>query len=345
MSHTIEDVARRAGVSKSTVSLVLNKKPGVSPETQRAVSQAAEQLGYRLPERRPLKRPPEPKTLTVVHCVGQEPYTEPYGLALNFLNGIQAFVRKANVNLTLIASYRQGDTEHLGVHLLNDETTSPHGLMLMGPGVHRDSQLLLQALEKNIPLVVLSRNWSNLPISTVGQDHCQQARIALDYLTHLGHRRIAFVAGEVDKQYDWFEWQLTCYRDVMAQLNGGVDEELIALGADGASAARTLMARRPDVTAIFAIHDRRAVEAMRGLREMGLRIPQDVSVIGQDDSEQVPEGFPALTTVGFPHFEVGYLAAELLLKQIENDKILCSNILVRNNLIERASCDKPRSQK
>ena len=343
MSLTMEDVARRVGVSKSTVSLVLNKKLGVSPETQRVVLQAAEELGYRLPERRPLKRPSESKTLTVVHYVGQEPYTEPYGLALDFLNGTRAFVRQANANLTVIAGYRKGDIGRLGTHLLNDENTPPDGLMLMGPGVHRDSQLLLQALERNIPLVVLSRNWLDLPVSTVGQDHCQQARIALDYLIRLGHRRIAFVAGEVDKQYDWFDWRLTCYRETMTQLNGEIDEKLIALGEDGISAVRTLMTRRPDVTAIFAIHDRRAVEVLQGLWEMGLHIPQDVSVIGQDDSEQVPEDYPALTTVGFPHFEVGYLAAELLLKQIENDKILYSNILVRSYLIERASCDKAPS--
>ena len=343
MSLTMEDVARLAGVSKSTVSLVLNKKPGVSPEVQQAVLLASEELSYRLPERRPLKRPPENRTLAVVHYIGQEPYSEPYGLSLGWLNGIRAFIRKTNTNLTVIAGYRKRDLGHLGTHLLNDKNSPPDGLMFMGPGVHQDSQLILQALEKNIPMVVLSRNWSDMPISTVGQDHRQQTRIALEYLVRLGHRRIAFVAGKVDEQYDWFEWRLGCYREVMMQVNGEVDEGLIVLGADGASAAEILMAHRPDVTAIFAIHDRRAVEAMRSLREAGISIPQHVSVIGLDDSEQVPEGYPALTSVGFPHFEVGYLAAELLLKQIENDSILYSTVLIRSHLYERASCDRARS--
>jgi DNA-binding LacI/PurR family transcriptional regulator len=103
------------------------------------------------------------------------------------------------------------------------------------------------------------------------------------------------------------------------------------------------MARRPDVTAIFAVHDAKAIEAMQGLRDMGLRVPEDVSVIGQDDARQSPEGYPALTTVRFSHMEVGYLAAELLLKQIENEEITRGNIWVRSHLVERESCCRART--
>jgi LacI family transcriptional regulator len=81
---------------------------------------------------------------------------------------------------------------------------------------------------------------------------------------------------------------------------------------------------------------------MQGLRQMGLRVPEDVSVIGQDDARQAPEGFPGLTTVHFSHFEVGYLAAELLLRQIENDEVVRGNIWVRSYLVERDSCCRAR---
>lgn len=343
MRPTMADVAERAGVSTSTVSLVLNNKPGISPEVRAAVLKAANELGYRLPERRSLKPSPETKTITVVHYASQEAGegSEVSGLFVNCVASIQDFLQGKNVNWTLIANYRDGDGSHLGFHLLEGEKLSSDGLIMIGI-LSQDSRLLQKAMKDNIPVVVLSRNWPDLPISTVSQDHFQQARIALDYLIQLEHRKIAFLAREVDRYYDWFEWRLACYREAMVELGEEVDEELIAVATDGAEAAKTLMACRPDVTAIFAIHDENAVEAMRGLREIGLQIPQDVSVIGLDDSAKPPQGYPALTTVAFPHYEVGRLAAELLLEQIENDRLFYSKVFVRSHLVERASCTKPR---
>ena len=128
----------------------------------------------------------------------------------------------------------------------------------------------------------------------------------------------------------------------MLRVNDKVDEELIAIDKNGYEAAQALMARRPDVTAIFAIEDANALAAVRGLQEMGLRVPEDVSVIGLDDTAKPAEGCAALTTVAFPHFEVGYLAAELLLKQIENKELYYSYVVVRSKLVERDSCAPPR---
>lgn len=150
------------------------------------------------------------------------------------------------------------------------------------------------------------------------------------------------MAREIDRAYDWFSLRLACYKEVMTEMGEKVDEELIVVAKNGAQATQTLMSRRPDVTAIFAIHDENAVEVMRGLREMGLEVPHDVSLIGLDDSMASPEGFPGLTTVGFSHTKVGQLAAELLLKQIADENSHYSKVLVRSRLIERDSCAKPR---
>ena len=346
MPPTMEDVAKRAGVSKSTVSLALNNKPGISLELQENILQAAKDLGYHLPERRPFKRPLENKTITVVHCAGLEPASESElsQFYLEYFTGIQTFLREKNTNLTLIASYREGDDGHLGFHLLkNKQVTPPDGLILMGVGVNQDSQIIRRVLEEKITTVVLGRNWSHLPLSSVSQDHYQQAWLAFDYLMKLGHQKIAFVAKESDQHYDWFAWRLSCYKEAMAQVNDQLDEDLIVLGTTGSEAAKILVARRPDVTAIFAINDGLAVDVMAGLRESGLKVPQDISVVGVDDSRRPPVDFPALTTVAFPRYEVGYLGAELLLKQIENDQIYYSNLVVRSNLIPRGSCTEPRA--
>jgi len=161
----------------------------------------------------------------------------------------------------------------------------------------------------------------------------------------LGHRKIGFLAREVDQVYDWFDVRLAYYKEVMADLGEALDGGLVAIGADGAEAAKNLMKRRPDVTAIFAIHDENAVAAMRGLHELGLEVPQDVSVIGLDGSAMAPQGFPGLTTVAFSHTKAGQLAAEPLLKQIGDEDLRYSKVFVQSRLIERASCGEPRSLK
>lgn len=342
MSPTMEDVAQRAGVSKATVSLVLNKKPGISPETQQAVLLAAEELAYRLPERRPL-RSSASRTLTIIYHLRDEERVEPYNIIPGFLKGVRAFAQEANVHLTILAGDQKGEFRQIGSQFLDSEGLQPEGLLLMGPALRRDSEAVVQAVKRGIPIVVLCRNWPDLPVSTVGHDHHEQARIALDHLVALGHRTIAFVAGDADDQYDWCQWRLDCYRETMANLNGGIDEDLIVLAENRVEATKALMRRRPDVTAIFADHDARAIEVMQGLHEAGLRIPQDVSVIGQDDAKRSPEGFPGLTTVRFSHSEVGYLAAELLLKQIESNEVVHGNIRVRCYLVERNSCCQARS--
>ena len=342
MHLTMEDVAQRAGVSKATVSLVLNKKPGVAHETRQVILRAVEDLGYRLPEHRPL-RSLKRKTITILHHVIDESRAEPYDVVLGFLRGARAFALEANVHLTLLAGYQKEALENIGTQFLDSDGLPPEGLILMGPGLRRDSESVVQALKNNIPIVVLCRDWPEEPISTVGHRHSEQARIALEHLTHLGHRAIVFLAGEADVKYDWYQQRLDCYRKVMANLNGESDAELIILARDGARAVKSLMARRPDVTAIFAVHDAKAIEAMQGLRDMGLRVPEDVSVIGQDDARQSPEGYPTLTTVRFSHVEVGYLAAELLLKQIENEEITRGNIWVRSYLVARESCCRARA--
>jgi LacI family transcriptional regulator len=337
MPPTMKDVARRAGVSKATVSMVLNKKPGITLETQQAVLRAAEELAYRLPERRPLRSSAQ-RTLAIIYHLRDVERTESYSIIPGFLKGARAFAQEANIHLTILAGVPKGGLAQIGPHFLGSEGLQPAGLLLMGPSLSRDSESVVQALKQGMPVVVLCRNWPDMPVSTVGHDHHEQACIALDHLVDLGHRTIAFVAGDTDDHYEWCQWRLSCYRERMISLNGGIDEDLIVLAENRVEATKALMRRRPDVTAIFADHDARAIEVMQGLQEAGLRIPQDVSVIGQDDAKQPPAGFPSLTTVRFSHSEVGYLAAELLLKQVESNEVVHGNIWVRSYLVKRESC-------
>ncbi|HXF63394.1 MAG TPA: LacI family DNA-binding transcriptional regulator [Caldilineaceae bacterium] len=343
MPPTMEDVARQAGVSKSTVSLVLNDKPGVSPELKQAVRRAAEELGYRLSRARSAQWENEPRTLAVVHAQPEpnSPHeVEPTGLYLNYLNGVQAFARKAGLNLTLIADYREGDPQQLAFHLLQE--ASFDGFILMGWSARQENPLVHQLIERQTPAVALSRFWPDLPISTVGPNYHQQVSLAVNHLLHLGHRQIAFVARDDDQRLEWYRWRLRSYQELIAAANGAADEALIALGVTTAEAVRGLLARRSDVTAIFAGHDGIALEVLAALQALGLRVPQDISVVGQDGDHHQPE--PTLTTVGFSHFDVGYLAAELVQQQIEKEASFYGHLWVQSYLVERGSCAAPRQE-
>ena len=313
------------------------------PEVRQAVIEAAEELGYRLPERRSARETSTSKSITVVHFADPVPsYSGEVGyLFTNYLDGIRDYCQGRNINWAFIANYAERDDRPLGYHLLADATLPRDGLILIGLSNGHESWLVRRLIADRTPTVVLSRNWPDLPISTVSQDHREQAHIAMDYLIGLGHERIAFIAGERDRHYDWFDWRLDCYRRAMNNLSGRTGEELIVVAKDGAEAAKTLMVRRPDVTAICAIYDDRAVEVMCGLSELGLSIPEDVSVIGLDNTCSSPEGYPELTTVGFPGKKLGSLGAEMLLKQMDDDEFRYSHIVVSSYLVERQSCAKP----
>jgi DNA-binding LacI/PurR family transcriptional regulator len=342
MPTTMAEVARRAGVSKSTVSLVLNDRPTVSPELRQAVLQAASELGYRLPAHRPQRRATGNRSIVAIHYERYRSEPQITSLLIDYVSGIQSFVRDKDINLTLIADYCEDD-QQLGVRLVQDGHLAVDGAILMGWSARRDGRLLRMFVDQKVPLVVLSRNWPDLPISTVGQDHHQQACIALDHLIQLGHKKIAFLATEDDQRHEWYEWRLEYYEQSMRQHCQQVDPELVVIGRNGFQAVQSLLSRRPDVTAVFAITDPNAIAAMRGLREMGLLVPQDVSVIGLDGITLQTDDVPALTTVAWPHFEAGRQAAELLLRQIENDQIYYQKLVLQSRLVVQASCAPPRS--
>ena len=353
MAPTLDDIAKLADVSKSTVSLVLNDKPGVSAELKQTVLRAATELGYRTAQTRSAQRG-SPRnqankattySIAVVHAQSSHKAAstyEPTDLYLNYLKGIRAFAQASNLNLTVLTGYNEEDARQLAFHLLHNSTPAFDGLLLMGGSAQQNRQLISQILENGLPTVALSRAWPDLPISTVGPDYRQQVRLALDYLAGLGHRHIAFIASEDDQRFDWYRWRLDAYREAIYRHNGTVDEELIVMGDTGAAATQILLQQRPDTTAIFAINDERALEAWAGLQQNKYQVPQDISLIGQDNVIELMGHHPKLTTVSFPHVDVGYLATELLVKQMGSPQISHCNCWVQCSLVVRASCDKPK---
>lgn len=344
MSPTMADVAERAGVSKSTVSLVLNNKPTVSPQLRQAVLEAASELDYRLPVRRPLRRSAEVKSIVAVHYERHRSDPLATSILLDYVAGIQSFARDRDVQLTFVTDPAE-EQHQLGYELLDGGHISLDGVILMGWSARRDGKLLHLLLERGLPVVALSRDWPDLPISTVGQDHRHQASMALDHLIGLGHRQIAFISTKADERHEWFQWRRECYEKTMRELHGSVDPDLIVVTDDCGQAACDLLRHRSDLTALFCITDPNAMSAVDALRSAGFGVPEDVSVIGIDGATTRLQGSPPLTTVAWPHFQAGYLAGEALLRQIENDAIWCTKTVLRCELVEGGTCAPPVSSR
>lgn len=335
------DVAERAGVSISTVSLALNEKIGVSDNVRAVVRRAAAELGYALPARHRRRPVRQTRTIAVIHFGAPDAGAGPRltGLAASYVAGIQQGCLDQNANWALISHYQERDPNNVAYRFLASDTLDYDGLILIyAPS--RESRVLQHALGQGLPVVVISRDWPDLPVSTVGQDHPQQARLALDHLVALGHRRIAFLARPLDEPYEWFQVRLACYQETTVAL-GTYDPALVAVEPDLGQAARALLARRPDVTALLGVHDAAALAAMHGLHQAGIEVPRQVSVIGIGNDGVLQESLPALTTVGFPDRKVGFLAAKVLLEHIEDPDLSYSKVFVESWIVERDSCAAP----
>lgn len=337
MSVTMDDVARQAGVSKSTVSLVLNDRPGTSPEIQRIVRRAAESLGYALPRTRTVGSDHK-LSLALVHCTLNRPLVDDgtTRLFLAYQRGIQSALHDRNANLTLIASYRD-DEDDLGGRLLVRAEQFLAGLILMGPGLFPHSRIVQHARSAGVPLVVLGRNWAGEGISSVSQDHACQVQQALGWLAALGHTQIGFVAREQDRSSEWFRVRLATFHDWQAQQ--ARDGAALTFVADDVPAAvANVLAHAAPPTALLALNDHVAQLTIAALLAAGRRVPEDLSVIGIDGIKPAQANQPALTTIAFPHEEVGRLAGQLLLQHIDNPHLAHAHIVVHSQLVEGASC-------
>jgi DNA-binding LacI/PurR family transcriptional regulator len=349
MSISMDDVARRAGVAKSTVSLVLNNRPGASAEMRRRVLEAAETLGYNLPAPRDRDEagnaPPEVPAIALVHCVNEPPDIDPglTHLYLSYRNGIQRFTHGRDISVMLVTSYRDDNADSLSYQMLAQQERVLDGLILMGTGLRPGSRLVQRVLDQQIPTVILGRHWPDVPISSVSQNHTEQAHLILDHLISLGHRHIGMVAREVDRTYDWFTWRLKAFRETLVDKLGLEPEPYVAIGADVDGAVQGLLQRQPQVTALFGLNDHIAYQAMRAAISAGRSVPGNLSVVGIDGAVKAQEGLPLLTTVIFPHERVGYLAAELLLKQMQDGDLRSGHLTVRSRLVAGASCAEPKT--
>ncbi len=333
---TIKDVANRAGVSFKTVSRVINGQRGVSEEVQQRVRQAIAELGYVVNySARSLAagdssvvgvvipRVTDPRSLDMIYHVGE--------VAERLELGIVVLTRP-------MVDRERGFTQFIGYGIVGS-------LMVVGPRSVAAYLPFVRAM--GIPTVVvesLMEGEKEGAVSCVASDNYGGALAGMRYLCELGHRRIAYISG-TDLSQNRLRYQ--GYLDALSEVGAIPEEGLVRQGnwtwQSGHEAARALcdLAKLP--TAIFSANDTMALGAMCALRERGLRVPDDISVLGFDDIPAAEGNRPALTTVRQPTTEMVERAFDLLLRARKGEEVPAENHVLPTELIIRRSCAPPRS--
>ncbi|MEU1149589.1 LacI family DNA-binding transcriptional regulator [Streptomyces sp. NPDC005863] len=309
---TLEEVAARAGVGRGTVSRVINGSPRVSEHTRAAVEEAVAELGY-VPNT--AARALAANRTDSIAVVVPEPearfFAEPY--FSDIIHGVGQAL--ADTDMQLVLTFAGGDRErrrlaqYLAAHRVD-------GVLLVS--VHADDPLpdLLQQLDT--PAVISGRRSAHETLASVDSDNFAGARAAVAHLVARGRRTIATITGRLDVY--GAQRRLDGYREGLRAAGHPVDETLIVRGdfteEGGRRAMAELLERTPDLDAVFAGSDVMAAGARQVLRAAGRRIPQDVALVGFDDSAIARHMDPPLTSVRQPITEMGRTMTEVLLAEI-----------------------------
>ncbi|MFI9645982.1 LacI family DNA-binding transcriptional regulator [Streptomyces sp. NPDC052040] len=336
---TLEEVAARAGVGRGTVSRVINGSPRVSDATRAAVEAAVAELGY-VPNT--AARALAANRTDAIALVVPEPETrffaEPY--FSDMLKGVGAQLADTEMQLLLIFAGSDRERRRLAQYLAAHRVD---GVLLVS--VHADDPLpdLLAQLE--IPAVISGPRSEHEALPSVDSDNYGGGRSAVEHLIARGRTHIATITGRLDVY--GAQRRADGYRDALRDAGRAVDEALIAAGdfteEGGRRAMTELLARRPALDAVFAESDVMAAGARQVLREAGRRIPDDVALVGFDDSAIARHMDPPLTSVRQPIEEMGRAMIDLLLEEIADRRPTPSRLLkprqlvLPTELVERAS--------
>lgn len=327
---TLEDVAARAGVSRATVSRVVNADSKVSDAARRRVQEAIRELGYS-PNRaaRSLVTRQADSIAVVIPESDARVFSDPFFAGT--MHGIATALAKTDLQMVLVmgqATHRDRMDRYLrGGHTDGAIITSHH----------RRDEFWQAAQASGLPVVFLGRPFTPVPgMPYVDVDNAHGAALAVRHLVETGRTRLAAIAGPsdmvagVDRLAGW-------RREVRA---AGLSDAAVVHGdftaAGGAAAMEKLLRAHPDLDGVFAASDVMAVAAMEVLREHGRRVPDDVAVVGFDNVDAAAEARPPLTTIVNPVAAMARQAVTLLLGLLDGDEVPAA-VTLSTELVVRAS--------
>ena len=332
----IRTVAEAAGVSVTTVSLVLNNVAGarVSAETRQRITEAARRLGYVPNELARQMRSQRTKTLGLL---GDEVTTTPF--AGRMVLGAQEAASKHGWLLMLLNSGLDPELERKEIAALLQGRVDGLLYTTMYHRVVRVPQQL-----RTVPTVLLDAEDETADVPSVVPDEQDGAYLATKELLDHGHRRIGFINHTDNIPATW--GRLAGYQRGLDEAGVPFDPELVVavqpVAREGYGVALRLLNDEQRPTGLFCFNDRVAMGAYQAAAALGLRIPADVSIVGFDDQEEISEGLlPGLTTVALPHYAMGAWAVDALIARITDPQAPVERVLLPCPVVRRGSVGPP----
>ncbi|GAA2400934.1 LacI family transcriptional regulator [Catellatospora methionotrophica] len=329
---TIAAIARLAGVSVPTVSRVINGRSDVSPQTRERVEELLTRHGYR---RRPASMRTNSGLIDLVFPDLDSPW------AVEIIRGVEDVAHTAGIGTVVSAVHRRSSSAKQWLDNMRSRATE--GVIFVTSTVEAPLQAELRRL--NIPVVIVDpAGVPPMDAPTIGATNWAGGLRATEYLIGLGHRRIGFIAGPPRLMCS--RARLDGYRAGLESAGLPVDDDLIYQGdfyheSGYAGGSRLLQLPEPP-TAIFASSDQMALGVYEAIRRQGLRVADDVSVVGFDDLPEVRWSSPPLTTIRQPLSEMGMVAARTVLRLAQREKIESPRIELATELVVRDSTAPPR---
>jgi DNA-binding LacI/PurR family transcriptional regulator len=330
MTRRLAEVAARAGVSEATVSRVLNSKPGVSDATRSTVLTALDVLGYERPSKLRGER------ARLVGLVLPELQNPIFPALAEVVGSLLA----QNGLTPVLCTQTTGDAAEADYVDMLLEQQQVAGIMFAGGHYSQsdaDHAHYQRLARRNLPVVLINAGIADLPFPSVVCDDASAVEQALEHVLSLGHQRIGLVLGQRDHQPS--VRKLEAARTFLAAAGVPLDEALVAHGQfslqSGQASATTLIDR--GATALVCASDPLALGAIRAARRRGLSVPNDVSVVGYDDSAFMSSVEPPLTTVRQPIEAMGRAAVASLLAQMRGEDTPADELLFEPELVVRKS--------
>lgn len=335
---TQRQLANLLGLSYPTVNRAINGYPGIRADTRQRIVEAAARLGYR---KNMLAR----NLVTgKTHSIGMVITNNPHSYWSETLENMESKTRELGYHVVLSHSGTDVVREDEAIKFLIERQVD--GLILVPDHQRSDFTIFRHLAQERVPLLFLNTRLHGVQASFLGLDDVGGSVMACRHLIGLGHKRIAFVAGPTGS---WVaDRRLAGYRQGMQEVGLPCGDELVVTGGwylnDGREAAEKLLEIRPRPSAVVTVNDPAAFGVAQAFREKGVRIPDDIALVGMAG---MPEGalLPSpLTTVAHPMVKIGRRAAEIITKMIESDTPEIISEELPNELLIRSSCGAAKTK-
>ncbi|SFB19963.1 MULTISPECIES: LacI family DNA-binding transcriptional regulator [unclassified Bacillus (in: firmicutes)] len=330
MTYTIKDVARNANVSIATVSRILNGQTGYSPKTKEKVLKVINELGYH----------PNAVARGLInkrtHTIG---VLFPYltgSLVTGLLRGIEKAASAQSSSVIVCHTESDADKTMKYLKLLNEKRVD--GIIFTSEVLQEEYYDFIKKM--NVPIVLLSTKSDDYPIPYIKVDDFDAAYTATQYLIQKGHKNIGMISGpkeDIIAGEPRVKGYMKALEDNYIKHNDKNVVYTVGFGfPEGKEGLASLLKQNPDITALFAASDEIAIGAISTAYQMGIKIPEELSIIGYDNTSLAEMSVPPLTTIAQPFSKMGEIAGNMLLNLLDGEGLPESRI-VPHSVIERKS--------